>query len=25
MAQRIVDDQEKEISEMEAWLKKNAK
>ncbi|MDP4021155.1 DUF305 domain-containing protein [Methylobacterium sp. NEAU 140] len=25
MAQKIVDDQEKEISEMEAWLKKNGK
>jgi uncharacterized protein (DUF305 family) len=25
MAQKIIDDQEKEISEMEAWLKKNAK
>jgi uncharacterized protein (DUF305 family) len=25
MAQKIVDDQEKEIGEMEAWLKKNAK
>ena len=25
MAQKIIDDQEKEIGEMEAWLKKNAK
>ena len=25
MAQKIIDDQEKEIAEMEAWLKKNAK
>ena len=25
MAQKIVDEQEKEISEMEAWLKKHAK
>jgi uncharacterized protein (DUF305 family) len=25
MAQKIVDDQEKEIGEMEAWLKKNAR
>ncbi|WP_311274630.1 DUF305 domain-containing protein [Methylobacterium sp. WCS2018Hpa-22] len=25
MAQKIIDDQEKEVGEMEAWLKKNAK
>ncbi|MCE4226281.1 DUF305 domain-containing protein [Methylobacterium sp. C25] len=25
MAQKIIDDQEREIGEMEAWLKKNAK
>jgi uncharacterized protein (DUF305 family) len=25
MAQKVVDDQEKEVGEMEAWLKKNAK
>lgn len=25
MAQQIIDDQEKEIAEMQAWLKKNAK
>ncbi|CAM3146170.1 DUF305 domain-containing protein [Methylobacterium mesophilicum] len=25
MAQKIIDDQEREVGEMEAWLKKNAK